>query len=118
MWILFQEGGYPMWFLICFGLLTLISAAAFAHKPKRQKLRLTLGLGVTTLCSIATGVAADVAAVGHQAPDYLKAHPTESLATVLLQGVAESLSPAIFGGFILTIVALWVSVGLWRGYTD
>ena len=114
MWTLMEEGGYPMWFLVTFGIATLLAAAGFAFRPETARLRLTLGLGTTTLISIGTGVVADLAAVGHQAPAYLAKHPEQDLATVLLQGFAESLSPAIFGGFILTIVALWVSVGLWR----
>lgn len=118
MWILFAEGGYPMWFLVFFGVCTLLASAAFAYRPKRAALRLSLGLGLTTLCSIATGVAADLAQVGHQAPQYVRAHPDVNLAEALIQGFAESMSPAIFGGFILTICSLWLSLGLWRGYSD
>lgn len=118
MWVLFAEGGYPMWFLVFFGVLTLLASAAFAYRPKRAGLRLTLGLGLTTLCSIGTGVAADLAQVGHHAPEYVLRHPEVTLAEALAQGFAESMSPAIFGGFILTICALWMSLGLWRGYSE
>jgi hypothetical protein len=114
MFILFTEGGYPMWFLIAFGLCSLLAAASFAYKPARAKLRLTIGLAITTLCSIGTGVAADLAQVGHQLPHYLAKHPETNWTEAWSQGLAESLSPAIFGGFILTIVALWTSLGLWR----
>jgi hypothetical protein len=118
MWILFAEGGYPMWFLVFFGVCTLLASAAFAYRPRRKALRLALGLGTTTLFSIGTGVAADLAQVGHHVPQYVQKHPDTTLTEAVLQGFAESMSPAIFGGFILTICALWVSLGLWRGYTD
>jgi hypothetical protein len=115
---LFAEGGYPMWFLVFFGICTLLAAAAFAYRPERARLRLTVGLAATTLCSIGTGVAADLAQVGHHVGEYHRAHPGSTLPELVLQGFAESMSPAIFGGFILTIVALWVSLGLWRGFAD
>jgi hypothetical protein len=41
-------------------------------------------------------------------------HPAETLANVVLQGVGESMSPAILGFSCLTLAAALVSVGLFR----
>ena len=78
---LFVEGGYPMWLLLTAALAALAAAGNFAARPSRQRLALTRALGSTTLASILTGTAADIAAVGHHAPEYLAHHPGESMAS-------------------------------------
>jgi hypothetical protein len=115
---LFREGGFPMWFLLAFGGLLLISGARFAVRPDSARLRLALALGAATLFTTLTAICADLATVGHQAPDYLKRHPEQPLSSVLLQGVAESLSPAILGCTVLTLAALFIALGCYRESLD
>ena len=115
---LFREGGFPMWFLLVFGALSLISGARFALQPKASRLRLAVALSVATLFTVLTAIGADLAAVGHQASEYLAQHPEQTLATVLLQGFAESMSPAILGFTVLTLVALFVALGCYRESVD
>lgn len=115
---LFREGGFPMWFLLAFSVLSLLSAACYAVRPDAPRLRLSLALGAATLFTMVTCVAAAFATVGHQAPDYLKRHPEETLTTVLLQGAAESLSPAILGNTVLTLLALLIGLGAYRESLD
>src|SRR3954453_18421119 len=93
MMALFREGGFPMWFLLAFGGLLLISGARFALRPDAARLRVTLALGAATGVKTLTAIRADLATVGHQVPEYLARHPELTLASVLLQGMAESLSP-------------------------
>ena len=118
MWTLIIEGGYPMWFLLLFGLAGLAAAIRYAQRPTRSGLHFVAGLAATTLMSICTGTAADLAAVGHKAPDYLRAHPNMSLAEVTLVGFGESLSPAVLGFSLLTMIALVVSFGLLRARSE
>ncbi len=114
MMTLFAEGGFPMWFLLAFGLATLVSAARFAWAPTRRALRTTCALAVSTAFTGATGICAALAAVGHQAPSYLRTHPDLNMVEVLLQGAAESMSPGILGFTILSLAALIVSLGFQR----
>lgn len=114
MWMLFAEGGYPMWFLLAFGVAALVAGARFAWRPNRRAFRVCLGLSSTTLLSVFAAVATDLSAVGHRAPEYLSQHPELSLAEVVLSGVGESMSPAIFGFTMLIMTALLVSYGLSR----
>jgi len=114
MMTLFREGGFPMWFLLAFGTLLLVSGARFAMRPDKARLRLALALGAATLFTMVTAVSADLATVGHQAPDYLASHPGITLATVVMQGAAESLSPAILGSTMLTLAALFIALGFHR----
>ncbi|HEX2674162.1 MAG TPA: hypothetical protein VHM25_24970, partial [Polyangiaceae bacterium] len=114
MMTLFREGGFPMWFLLAFGLLLLISGARFAMRPDVARLRLVFALATATLFTMVTAVGAALATVGHQAPDYLARHPELTLAAVLLQGFAESLSPVILGSTLLTLAALFIALGFHR----
>jgi len=115
---LFIEGGFPMWFLLAFGLATLAFATGFAWSPVRRTLRTTFGLAAATGFTSVTGICTDLATVGHQAPSYLKAHPTETLVDVRLQGAAESMSPGIMGFTILSLAALIVALGFQREPAD
>jgi len=111
---LFQEGGFPMWFLLAFGGLLLIAGVRFAMHPGSARLRLTLALGAATLFTTVTAVSTALATVGHQVPTYLARHPEQTLPSVLLQGVAESLSPAIVGCTVLALAALLIALGCYR----
>jgi Na+/proline symporter len=111
---LFREGGFPIWFLLLFGGLALSCGARFAMRPDSARLRLTAALGLATLLTTITCICADLAMVGHHAPEYLAQHPSESLSAVLLQGFAESMSPAILGFTVLTLVALFIALGSYR----
>lgn len=111
---LFIEGGVPMWFLLIFGLATMIFSARFAYAPVRRTLRTTFALGGATLLTIFTGICTDLATVGHQVPAYLKAHPEMPLSDIILQGIAESLSPGVMGFSMLSLSALIVALGFHR----
>jgi hypothetical protein len=114
MLILIREGGFPIWFLLAFAGLSLISGARFAMRPEPARLRLALALAASTLFTTLTAICAALATVGHQAPHYLATHPELTLASVLLQGVAESLSPAIIGCTVLTLAASFIALGCYR----
>lgn len=115
---LINEGGFPMWFLLVFGSLSLLLGAGFARRPDPGRLRLVVAMSLATLCTTLTCVCAALAMVGHHLPEYLVRHPKETAAFVLLQGVAEALSPAILGFTMLTLVALFVALGCYRRAID
>ena len=111
---LFREGGFPMWFLLVFSGLSLVSGTRFAIRPDASRLRLTVAMGSATLFTMFTSVCAALAMVGHHLPSYLQSHRSESFPDALLQGCAEALSPAILGFTVLTLVALFVALGCYR----
>jgi hypothetical protein len=114
MWNIMVEGGYPMWFVLVFGLSGVVAALRYAKTPSSRALGLVAGLGLTTLFSVLTGIAAALAAVGHKAPAYMAAHPEQSPTAVLLLGFGESMSAGVLGFDLLTLMALAVSVGWLR----
>jgi hypothetical protein len=107
---MFRDGGLPMWFLLAFGLATLFFAARFAWAPVRRTLRITLALGAATGFTSLTGICTDFATVGRHAPRF----PKGKLVELLLQGMAESLSPGILGFTFLSLAALIVALGFHR----
>jgi hypothetical protein len=111
---LFREGGFPMWFLLAFGVGMLVFAVRYAMAPTGWALRVTCGLGAATLFTAVTGTCAALAAVGHHAPAYLRAHPGMTLADVVLEGIAESMSPGILGFTMLSLAAMIATLGFYR----
>lgn len=106
---LFQAGGFPMWFLLIFGLLAIVGAVLFARRPDQNTLGAVKALSVAVLASIGAGTASDFAAVGYNVPEHFADEPNVHL--IVLTGFAESMSPAIMGFAILSVVWLIVAVG-------
>jgi len=103
-----------MFFLLAFGLAALAFAVRFAVAPSQRAFRTAAALSAATAFTAITGICAAFAAVGHQAPDYLKRHPESTLAEVVLLGIGESMSPGILGFTMLSLVAIIVALGVWR----
>lgn len=110
----FQEGGFPMWFLLAFGLGMLGLAGRFAFAPTGWALRATLGLGSATMFTAITGMCADFAAVGHHGPEFLERHRDVKVYEMVLQGFAESMAPMILGFTMLSLAAMLVTLGFYR----
>lgn len=62
---LIREGGWPIWFTLLFGLITLGGAARFALSARRKHLGFVVGMAAATFFSTLNGMVADLAAVGH-----------------------------------------------------
>jgi hypothetical protein len=110
----FAEGGFAMFFLLAFGVATLIAASLYAMRVTRAAFRMTLGLAVATGGATLAGICVDLATVGHQVPEYVQKHPGVSLAEAVLQGLAESLAPGVLGFTFLSLAALIVTLGFYR----
>src|SRR5262249_21779537 len=111
---LVREGGFPVFFLLAFGLLAMSFAVRFALSPSRRIFRTTLALCAATLLTSLNGMFAAFSAVGHQAPEYVRHHPGSSLAEVVLLGFGESMSPGILGFTVLSLTALILALGVYR----
>src|SRR5437764_558803 len=111
---LILEGGFPVFFLLAFGLSAMAFAVRFATAPSWRVLRTTLALCAATLLTSINGMFVAFSAVGHQAPQYLKHHPASSLSEVVLLGIGESMSPGILGFTVLSLVALILALGVYR----
>lgn len=111
---LIREAGFPVFFLLAFGLLAMGFAVRFATSPSQRVFRTTLALCAATLLTSINCIFAALSAVGHQASDYLKLHPESSLSEVVLLGVGESMAPGILGFTLLSLIALILALGVYR----
>ena len=107
----FRAGGFSMWFIAVFGALALLAAGSFARRPDPARLSHIACLQRAVAWAVLTGVASDLAAVGHA----VGSHPAWShgadLPLIVLTGIAESLMPAVLGGAILSAASLLTAVG-------
>jgi hypothetical protein len=108
------EGGFPVFFLLAFGLLAMAFAVRFATAPTQRVFRTTLALSAATLLTSINGIFAALSAVAHHAPEYLKHHPESSLSEVVLLGFGEAMSPGILGFTLLSLIALILALGVYR----
>lgn len=107
----FRAGGVAMWFLAAVGLVALIDGGRFAFRPDPALLPRVACLTRALAWGTVAGVASDLAAVGYavaRTPEW--AHDPE-LAVIVMQGVAESLMPAVLGAALSSVVALLLAAG-------
>jgi hypothetical protein len=100
-----------MWFVLLFGAVAVAAAARFAWRPAPSRLDRIQQLSRAVAWAIVNGVASDLAAVAsHIAARDDWAHSPD-FALLVLQGVGESMSPAILGGGVLSVVSLLCAAG-------
>lgn len=113
MWF-FVAGGFPMIFVLVFGLVALAAAARFAWRPEAGRLGHIAALCVSVLFASLAGVAAAVLAVSVKVPANPEWANSPDLPLILLVGLGEALTPAVLGFSFVAVVALVTAVGLRR----
>lgn len=108
---LIRNGGFPMWFILAFGLVALGAAARFAIRPAREQLAFVRAMAASALYATLMGTAAALGATFlHVAgAEQLRGDPQWAL--IIVQGLGESMSPGIVGFALLTLTSLLVAVG-------
>jgi uncharacterized membrane protein len=106
---MFRNGGFPMFFILAFGLLALGTAFAYALRPLRDREGFVRWMSLATFASIVCGTATDLATVAR----YVAEHPMEParMNVIVIEGFGESMSPAILGFSMLSLVALMMAFG-------
>src|SRR5262249_55473074 len=99
---LIREGGFPVWFVLLFGIVTLATAVAYAINPRERLLGLMRGMGAATLFSTLSGTAANIGATFHAVAGVDPRHPNLNLLQpegplMLSLGLGESMSTSILG---------------------
>ncbi|MBX3188427.1 MAG: hypothetical protein KF819_15525 [Labilithrix sp.] len=115
MWTLIRNGGViPMMFILVFGAVSLVSAFYFAVRAQRRSLGFLKSMSQATLYATLAATAADVGAtlytvqkVYDEPAKFDNAPPVR----ILIEGLAESTSPAILGFPVLALTAMLTAVG-------
>lgn len=116
---LLQEGGFPVWFVLLFGVIALAGAVAYAIRPDERRLGLVRGMSLATLFATLSSTAANLGTVFHALAGTDPRHPDFNLGMkdgplVLLLGLGESMSTSILGFALLALVSLFYTVGVSR----
>jgi hypothetical protein len=109
---MFREGGWGMWPILVFGLVSLVSAARYAWDMEVARLRFIVLVNVILVVASLHGMLLDVGAVfSHLTSD---GFPQDKLTHVLLVGLKESTRPGAFAGILIVLSLCFVAVGLYR----
>jgi len=111
LWHFFQGGGWGMFFVLAFALVTLGQAVAFAARPDPVRRAALEALSRATACSAVGSVCLNLATVGSQVPANPAWAQSPTIHLVVMEGIAESLAPAIMGFALLSLVWTVAAVG-------
>jgi hypothetical protein len=106
---LFRDGGFSMWFVLAFGGVSLVTAFSFAMRPSAAVERFVAWMALATMAAVGCGVSSDLAATFY----FVAGQPIglEKRIQLAMQGVAESMAPAIAGFAFVALVAVMLAVG-------
>lgn len=108
---LFKLGGFPMFFIVAFGLIALVTAFVYAVRPRAEHEGFIRLMSVATLFSVFSGTCADFAAVCRHVARHADEMNGKQMAAIVVEGFGESMSPGIFGFTLLSLVAIMFAVG-------
>ena len=106
-----REGGFPIWIVLLFGLITLGVSALFLFRPTERRLALMRGLSSATTFSVLAAVCACLAAVMHKVPGTPEWAKSPEVHLIVMTGIGESLAPAILGFTMLSLAWLMAALG-------
>lgn len=109
----FMSGGVAMWFVLGFGLASLVGAALFARRPHELRLGVLRSLSWATTFAAFSGFVAGVA-VTLRACAQLEGADAQQWHRFAMLGVSESSSNLILGASLLALTWLVIAVGLRR----
>ncbi len=110
-WHFMMEGGVSMWFVLLFASFTLAAAIGFARRPDPRRTDAVRSFSWATAFSITSGVCLNLATVGSKVPAKLEWANTPKLPLIVMEGIAESLAPAILGFMLLSLAWTLMAVG-------
>lgn len=109
MWTIFREGGFPMWFVVSFGVVSLVTAFAHAVRPDGRREGFVRWMMAATIFATLGGTFAAFGQVLHYVvKNDLKG---QELAMTLCLGFGESMSAGILGFALVGLTALMAAVG-------
>lgn len=109
-----RAGGFSMWVVLVFVLITLVATGLFAFRPDDRKIGFIRAMTVGTVFTILSGVASNVAAVMSKVPAHPEWSKSPDIHLIIMTGLGESLAPAILGFSLLGLAWLLTAVGVRR----
>lgn len=113
-WSFILGGGPSMWFVLAFAAFTLGAAVGFARRPDPRRVDAVRSFSWATFFSIVCGVCLNLAAVGSKVPANPEWANSPTIHLIVMEGISESLAPAILGFMLLSLVWTLMAVGYRR----
>jgi hypothetical protein len=104
----FIEGGWSMFVVVVFGLISLATAAFYAARPDAKHEGFLRWMSWATFWAIMVGFCTDFSATFHAAA---RIEDLNTRSRIVIEGSGESLSPGILGFALLALTALLTAVG-------
>lgn len=110
----FRAGGFVMFFVLAFGVLTLGVAARYAFEPREHHTAMIRALSASTVFSVLCGTAANLATVFATVSQNDEWRHSPDMPFIVMMGIAESLTPAMLGFSLLSLAWLVTAAGVRR----
>jgi hypothetical protein len=110
----FQAGGWSMIPVLLFGVLALGAAGRSVARPNERWVGIVRALSAATVFAIMSGLAANIAAVGSHVPANPEWAESPRVHLIVMQGIAESMAPAVMGFTLLSLAWLVAAASVRR----
>ncbi len=104
----FRDGGWSMFVILLFGALSLATGAYYAARPDARHEGFLKWMSWATLWSTLAGVASDFGAT-FKATTQIENDSERG--RIVLEGLAESMSPLVMGFVLLSLAAFLAAIG-------
>ncbi|HTV26008.1 MAG TPA: hypothetical protein VMG12_45230 [Polyangiaceae bacterium] len=111
LWYFILGGGPSIWFVMLFAGFTLAAAVAFMRRPDPRRADAVRSFTRATAFSILSSVCLNLAAVGSKVPANPEWANSPRLPLIVMEGISESLAPAILGFMLLSLSWTLMAVG-------
>ena len=108
-----KEGGPPMWFVVAFGLATMVNAGIFAVRLDESRVALVRALTWATVLTMVAGFTAGVELSVRGIP-HLPVAERANWAFFVALGTQESLANIVVGSILLALAWLTCAIGIRR----
>jgi hypothetical protein len=109
-----RAGGWPMWVVLIYGLVTLVASGLFAARPDESKIAFIRAMTTATVFATIGGVASCLGAVMANVPNTPELANDPKIHLIVMIGIGESLAPAILGFVLLSLVWVVTAAGIRR----
>jgi hypothetical protein len=100
-----------MWFVLLFASITITAAIGFMRRPEPRRGESVRSFSRATLFSIGSGVCLNLAAVGSRVASTPEWAHSPQVHLIVMEGIAESLAPAILGLMLLSLAWTIMAAG-------
>jgi hypothetical protein len=109
-----RAGGWSAISTMIFGLLALVVAGLFVRQATPRRLAIVRALSASTVFAALAGVALNFSTVMFKTTGLPELRDAPDFHLIVMQGLGESVVPAVLGGMLLALTWLLIAVGTRR----